>query len=525
MKKPGAGMGPPRSAVMAAPAPARRTPGIAGPARAAAAASETASDVSGGRVESSGPEVLVFKCTGKGCHHTWLSGRGATSLEQICKTCGASVVGVLSQGAVTCETGKVARDKNREVLRIQFDRPMGHGLPAAELEDRLRNFVSAELSFFGKFFKNEGVEDYIAYRRGLGGRETEQRNGREDVKMLDRYSQVVQALCKAEFDGTLRGGEADAKLQGLLDGFVDLRFVSAPERIVGGGSAMTLSVGLSSALDIEDRVADKVDERHHRLMKVMRELDKALLAKLSEPPPSKTHPNALLARVVSGLDWQRGLNSIRGREGHDRLRCMTCRFIGDDCSVDVSRSQDVRRGLKSCPGFVYSARVVLGRSDKGGKPWQERVSDLLGGIAETKGGECFVLARTDDKDNLEVLLYSQPEWLGCAVDRLCTYAHGGNAAPFLSGLVGLGRAAKGLHVVEPAVGKPPTYEMVQDVVAFLDLFAARVGSGCPGGDADFAAAAAAKVRWIGSRPKSSLVAPKDLERTRALFRITVQEEK
>merc|ERR1719161_183025 len=98
----------------------------------------------------------------------------------------------------------------------------------------------------------------------------------------------------------------------------------------------------------------------------MREMDKKLLAKLPKAP-TEGHPRALLARLVSGLDWQKALANISGREGHDQVRCMTCRFIGEDCSTDVQRSQDVRRCLRQPPGFIFHVKMMLSREDRGGK--------------------------------------------------------------------------------------------------------------------------------------------------------------
>jgi len=243
----------------------------------------------------------------------------------------------------------------------------------------------------------------------------------------------------------------------------------------------------------------------------MNEMDKKLLSK----SPDLEHPRELLARVISGLNWQRALNSISGREGHDRVRCMTCRFICEDCSLDVPRSQEVRHALRRLPGFVFRARFVLGREDRGGKPWEACASTFLEGLAETKGSECFVLASTDSRGLLHLGLYSQPEWLACAAQRLSTFAHGGNAAPFLTSLVGLGRLAKGLHVVEPRVGAGLQYEVVSDTWAFLNLFAS---ADLPRTGDDEGNPPLRRVRWTGSEPKASLTQLKDLESARALFR-------
>eukprot|EP00927_Polykrikos_kofoidii_P030436 TRINITY_DN26165_c0_g1_i1.p1 TRINITY_DN26165_c0_g1~~TRINITY_DN26165_c0_g1_i1.p1 ORF type:complete len:759 (-),score=107.43 TRINITY_DN26165_c0_g1_i1:60-2336(-) len=497
-----------------------RRPGIAEPPTSAAAPEALSQTAAACRTEASGQEHLVFRCTGPRCRHTWVSGRGATSFEQICKSCGASVVGVLSKAAVICEGNEGGSKDVGEVLRVAFDRNFGPAFTVEELEGRLRGFVEAELRFFGKFLAADGVESYVAYRRGQGNREVEGRDSKQDVILVDRLATTVESLCKAEFEGTMRGGEADAKLQALLDGHIALRFVAPLERLATGGSSVTLAVDFGASLDVEDHIADKVDERLQAFRKVQRELDKGLLEKSHDSGPARPLPRTLFARVIAGLDWQRALNSINGREGHDRLRCMTCRFLGEDCSTDVARSQDVRRALKQVAGFVFQSRVVLGRVDRGGKSWKERVAPLLEGVAETPGGECFILARAseDAADTLEVLMYSQPEWLGGATDRLCTVAHGGNAAPFLTNLVGLGRAAKGLHVIEPKVGMPPSYALVSDVVSFLDLFASK-RLNIEDDDALTSTSSFARVLWTGVRPRTTFVQPRDLEKSRALFRL------
>jgi len=94
----GAGSRVPGIVAPAAAVPARRP--CIGPERPAPAGQQSGPASS---VDASGAEVLVFRCTGARCRHEWVSGRGATSFEQICKCCGASVVGVLSKGAVLCE--------------------------------------------------------------------------------------------------------------------------------------------------------------------------------------------------------------------------------------------------------------------------------------------------------------------------------------------------------------------------------------------------------------------------------------
>jgi len=281
---------------------------------------------------------------------------------------------------------------------------------------------------------------------------------------------------------------------------------------------LTVAIDFGLARDVEEHISDKVDERLLKLRALMKEMDKKVLAKISPGPlsPESRHPRALLARLISGFDWRRALNSISGKEGHDRVRCITCRFIGEDCSTDVQRSQDVRRALRKAPGFVFQASMVLAKQERGGKSWRERVGVLLAGIAGTRGGECFILASTDSSDHLLLTLYSQPEWLASAVERITTYASGGPAAPFLTNLVGLGRCARGLQVVDPPVGSRPRFEVVSDVLSFIDLFVGS--SGMKKGD-DPEEEAMKRVLWQGSPPRSTPAHPLDLEKVRGLFRV------
>ncbi|CAK0858821.1 unnamed protein product, partial [Prorocentrum cordatum] len=508
-----------------------RAPGIAvpvapkgpiGPERPKAATG--GSDAAAPAASVSGPEVLVFRCTG--CRHTWVSGRGSTSLEQICKSCGASVVGVLSEGAVMCELVKASHSGAGEVIKIRFDRPIGAGFPAHELEAKLGAFVESELRFAARFFEEDGVMDYVAYRRGAGGDgRGEGRDAKQDVLMVDRMASTFEALCKAEFAGTMRGGEADAKLQGLLGGLVEFRFVSAPERIGGGsiGSAITAAVDFRPSLDVDERVADKVDERVQKLRGVMREMDKKVLeSHRGSRGPEPQHPAQWLARVISGLDFHRGIANISGREGHDRVRCMTCRFLGEDCSSDVARSQEVRGALRRLPSFVFQTGLLLGREESGSRGWRERVGPFLEGVAGTRGGECFILAAVDSRDRLRLTLFSHPEWLAGARDRIVAYAQGGQGAPLLSSLVGLGRAAKGLHIVDEKPGAPPQFEAVSAVEPLLRLFgpggAAARGPALQGTGEAADASLPSRICWAGDVPRCSPVDRRLFEEARGVFR-------
>lgn len=467
----------------------RRVPGIAGVPKWGAV-----EDVKPKTKLARSVESLIFRCSGPLCRHTWVSGRGATSFEQICKSCGASVVGVVSEGEL-CE---VRDGPSGEVLHVRW--PVSSVPP--DLELALKRFVQAELCFVSRFFTEGGLVDYIAHRRQGVVDEVGKpmRNMQKDVQLVACMADTLEALCKAEFQGTMRGGEADAKLQGLLNGEVEFRFLTAPARSAGG-TMLTVEVDFSTALDIEDRIADRVDECVHALRRVMREMDKVETQK----PHIMQHPRTLLGQLISGLDWHRAVSA--GREGHDRVRCMTCRFLGDDCSLDVVRSQQVRGALRQVPGFVFQAHVVLGREDHGGKSWEERSANFLEGVAQTKGGECFILASSDAR-HLHLKLFSHPEWLSNAVDRTVTYAQAASKNnTLLSNLVGLGRVAKGLHVVEPAIGARPAFHVVHDVLSFMELFASK--------DPD---TEMPRVRWQGISPHSFLVNAQQYETTKTLFR-------
>ena len=58
--------------------------------------------------------------------------------------------------------------------------------------------------------------------------EEQARNMKHDVSLVDRMASIVEALCKAEFQGVMRGGEADAKLQAVLNGRAAFRFSVFP---------------------------------------------------------------------------------------------------------------------------------------------------------------------------------------------------------------------------------------------------------------------------------------------------------
>lgn len=479
--------------------PATRTPGIAQrPAQAAPPQAPAKAEAA----EASASEVLLFSCRGSGCRHSWISGRSSTSSEQICKQCGNSVVGKLTRGGVLCEPieQEAASAESGEILGIRIDQPLGPGLATFELEESLKDFVKAELRFFSRFFDEDGVADYVAHRRGQGAKDD--RDVKQDVVLVDHFANLVAALCHAEFDGTMRGGEADAKLQALLKGQISFRFLSA-DRNQGKGATLRAAVDFAISLDVEDRIADEADRRLQKLRRVMTEMDR----KLQERPPEAflPHPRRLLARLISGFDWKRALRNEQGRDGHDRIRCMTCRFIKEDCSTNVARSQDVRQALRSLPGFVYRAELVITRTARTAESWQDRISPLLDAVCNTKGGECFIEASVAEKDQLRLRLYSHPDWLAGAVDRLCTYASSGESqsATSLASLVGLGRAGKGLHVVEQK-----SYEVISDVWSFLDYFAGQNSQ-------------AQRVKWLVSAPVSleaGIISDGSLQAARGLFR-------
>jgi len=450
-----------------------------------------------------GSEVYLFKCHGEGCRHNWISGRGATSSEQICKCCGESVVGTLVQGAVHCEL--MGGEDAGEVIRIMFEKPLSPKVASNELEVQLQNHLHNEILFFMQFLhEDEGLAEYIRYRRAGGDRGEDGRpvrDGKQDVRLLERVLAVVEALVRAEFQGTMRGGEADAKLQAFMRGDVVLKLAAPVQRAGAAGmGAMTLHIDFDIALDVEDRLADKVDDRLHSLRKVMREMDGKLLEKA--PQPNAKHPCAWLARFISSIDWQRAMTSVAGREQHDRVRCMTCRFLAEECSSDVARSRDVRRQLRVAPAFLFCSTVTIGRQDKGGRTWEDRCTSLLESIAATKGGECYVLASVDNSDCLSLTLVSRPDWLAAGVDRLLTLiASGASAVPSMTSLVGLGRAAKGLITVSPSIGKRPQFEAVRDLHGFMG-----------------AVSLSKRVQWNRSKPRSSLVGQQEFDAVRQLFR-------
>lgn len=464
--------------------------------------------------EHSGGEVLLFKCKSSRCRHTWISGRGATSSEQICKSCGASVIGVVTQSGTFCEVDPMEDHPDGEILHIELHQHAGNSLDEDELEERLTGFVLDELQFGVDFFREDGVRDYVAYRRGTGSVKEEGRDARRDVVLLSRLVALIAALCKAEFSKKMRGGEADAKLQALLRGKLKFRLLRRPERSESGGTKLTAAVDFEIALDVKERIADVADSRLLSLRAVMLEMDKKTVGK-ADFEPGDLHPRKLLARLISGLNWQRALTRITGREGHDRVRCLTCRFIGTDCSADLHRSREVRHSLNRLPGFLFRTCVVLGREDKGGKSWEERAASFLQGIAETRGGECLISAGTDSSQNLHLELFSQPVWLASAVDRINSYAQRSSSGPSLANLVGLGRAGKGLHVIRPAVGCKPEYDAVSDVWSFLDTFTkdiTRVAN---------TEVTSWRVRWRheGSKglPPCTPVSTSDLEAARTLY--------
>ena len=97
-------------------------------------------------------------------------------------------------------------------------------------EDQLVDFARQEIRFLSQFFEEEGVRDYVAYRQGRFMEGCEGRDRKKDPLLLERLCHVVEALCRAEFTGSMRAGEADAKLQALLAGQVHFGVLCAPER-------------------------------------------------------------------------------------------------------------------------------------------------------------------------------------------------------------------------------------------------------------------------------------------------------
>lgn len=457
-------------------------------------------------------DLLAFHCTGKRCGHHWVTGRGVTSSEQICKCCGESVVGVPSKGSIFCEIDQEAATSAGEVVKIRLEQHVAPGWATLELEDRLVDFVRSEVRFISQFFDEDGVRDYVAYRQGKSLEGDEGRDRNKDALLMDSMCNVVDALCKAEFTGSLRAGEADAKLQALLKGQMKFSVLCAPER-EKRGALVTAEVDFDIELDVEDRIADKADARLQRLRKVMSEMDKKVRdrAETDRNSSALQHPRQLLAKMISGLDWRRGISDQVNREGHDRVRCMTCRFLGEDCSADIARSKDVRVALRLLPSFLFTTRMVC-RKD-GNKDWQSFAGDLLEGVAQSKGSECLIRAEPK-QDGLHLQLFSQADWLHNAAERLCALAAESKSLT-LSSLVGVGRSARGLHVEWER-----TCEAVEDVPGFLrELWAGT--SGAPVASVAPVAPVASMLRWCQSSVdldvKCSPVAAKAWQEARRTF--------
>eukprot|EP00930_Biecheleria_cincta_P016195 TRINITY_DN13269_c0_g1_i2.p1 TRINITY_DN13269_c0_g1~~TRINITY_DN13269_c0_g1_i2.p1 ORF type:complete len:654 (+),score=85.96 TRINITY_DN13269_c0_g1_i2:190-2151(+) len=448
-----------------------RRPGIAGPVPGIASRPEPAARKEGAPADlSSESEVLVFRCRGRGCRHSWMSGRGATSSEQICKNCGESVVGVLSKaGAALCQIHGAG-----EIVKVKLERSLGRGLAAVELEDKIKSFVRSEAKFVTRFFNEDGVRDYVAYRQGRGTKDAEGRDARQDVLLVNRMAFVVEALCKAEFDGTMRAGEADAKLQALLSGKFEFDVTEAPKREEDndGRTLITAAVDFSIELDVEDKIADHADNRLQKLRAVMAEMDKQFLGRnVDEGKSTPTmHPRQLLARFITSLDWKRAFSSGTDREGHDRIRCMTCRFINADCGSDAGMSREVRQALRRLPSFVFCTKVVLACTDVGRKSWKDRASDLIEGIVQTQGSECCALVESSPEDKLQLMLFSRPEWLVTACDRIRALVADSSSRKSID-LLDPSRSIKNLQLLEPSPGSVPKCDAVTDTWGFLDFFA------------------------------------------------------
>ena len=78
----------------------------------------------------------------------------------------------------------------------------------------------------------------------------------------------------------------------------------------------------------------------------------------------------------------------------------------------LPRVPSSRRVLRTCPGFLFCTTVLICKLGESGKSWEDRWSSFLEGVVATKGGEAFVLASVDARDQLNLTLLSQPEWLG-----------------------------------------------------------------------------------------------------------------
>ncbi|OLP96963.1 40S ribosomal protein S22 [Symbiodinium microadriaticum] len=425
-------------------------------------------------------EILAFHCTGKGCGHHWVTGRGTTSCEQICKVCGESVVGVPSKGSVFCEVD--------QVVKIRLERHVAPGWATLELEDRLLDFVRAEIKFVSQFFQDprlpgsngptaspgaadeqrtDGTVDEGAASSssaaaaeaptqatmatmmvtpetltGTGGGSQapklpgsgkrlegdEGRDRNKDALLVHRAARVVDGLCRAEFTNFLRAGEADAKLQAFLKGRIRFSLTSSPERD-RAGAVVAAAVDFEIELDIEDRIADKADDRLQRLRKVMAETDKKVLEKNREKVPDEEtialmHPRKLLAELLSGFDWRRALSDNLDREGHDQVRCMTCRFLAEDCSADVQRSLDVRHALRAMPSFVFGMEVVLTQVGGACKDWEEQHEEEEEEDRKKEGEEdqkeaqrtqqtqrtsCWKVGRPQQADSADDSLESRPD--------------------------------------------------------------------------------------------------------------------
>ncbi|CAK9065367.1 Hypothetical protein (Fragment), partial [Durusdinium trenchii] len=405
------------------------------------------------------------------------------------------------------------------VVKIRLAQHVAPGWATMELEDRLVDFVGSEIRFLSQFFEHDGLRDYIAYRQGKSLEDDEGRDRNKDAGLVESMWHVVDALCKAEFTGSMRAGEADAKLQALLRGKIKFTVLCAPERDAHG-AVVTAEVDFAVELDLEDKIADRADERLQRLRKVMNEMDKKVRSSRgADDAPCDTqilHPRELLAKLISSFDWRRGLSDQTMREGHDQIRCMTCRFLGDDCSVDIGRSKDLRSALRRLPSFLFCTRLLCRRTAPTAptaEDWRAQTSSFLEAVAQTKGSQCFIRAEVKE-EGLSLRIFSRADWLVNAAERLCALASQTEALT-LSSLVGPGRQARGLRM-----DWEKTLEAVHDIPALLKEMLPESATG-PGATAESGRLGC--VRWCGSDAahdvtKSSVVPAKVMQETQQIFR-------
>lgn len=149
---------------------------------------------------------------------------------------------------------------------------------------------------------------------------------------------------------------------------------------------------------------------------------------------------------------------------------MTCRFINADCGADAGMSREVRQALRHLPSFVFCTNVVMACADLSRKSWKDHASGLIEGIVQTQGSECCALVKSSPEDKLLLTLFSRPEWLITACDRIRALVEGSSATKSMD-LLGPGRSIKNLRLLEPSAGSVPKCDAVSDTWGFLDFFA------------------------------------------------------